>query len=184
MPVASPSLVDRELLRLAGLRFVPADMTGHREVLADVVPDDLTAAVSLAQRECREFPTPAELLDLVHRVRMTRVASTPTPIVERPIEPVEIPIPHTGRTVQVDREYEHECDLCDDSGWRPCWCGPRDAMPGILKLRGAQFTDCGRQRRDHAPHEFVVGCPCRVYNRTYQRGRDVLAAGARKREAT
>lgn len=173
-------LVDNELLRLAGLRFMPSDMSGHREVLADVPPDVLHAAVGLALRECRDFPTPSELLEFVSRARVARLSSAVDVIDERPIDPVEVAIPHTGKVLRITRDYAHQCDLCDDSGWRPFWCGPREAMPGVLQLRSVQTLDCGR-RLDHAPHEFAEACLCREWNRAYQRGRDVLAAGARKR---
>lgn len=175
--------VATQLRRLSGLRFAPELLQTHEEALASVGPDDLFDAISLAQRECRDFPSPVELLEFVHRVRIKRAGATPDPVVERPAEPVDVAITHFGETVakvKVTRDYAHECDVCDDSGWKPIWCGIREAMPGVLQLRGAQFGFCG-EGREHYPHEFAVACPCRPTNRTYRLKLEKLAAGARKR---
>ena len=53
-----------------------------------------------------------------------------------------------------DERTEPECHACDDSGWMVRQCG------GVDRL-------CGR-RRTHLAHEYVIECPCRPINRTYQ----------------
>lgn len=182
MPVASvrPATVDDELARLAGLRFMPSDLTGHREVLASVDLAVLADAVGHALRECREFPTPSELLGFVDQARARHAASAPLVVREREIAPVTIPVPHTDRTVTVTREYAPECDVCLDNGWQPLWCGPRNTVPYNLQQRGVLANNCGR-RHNHTPHEFMVACFCRATNATYQRKREQECASARKR---
>lgn len=56
-----------------------------------------------------------------------------------------------------DEPWHLECAGCEDTGWLRKECS---SAPCI----------CGRPRR-HAPHTFVVPCPCRPTNRTYTRTR-------------
>lgn len=60
----------------------------------------------------------------------------------------------TGLRTAREEPWKTECPACEDTGWEYCQCngGPT----------------CGRQRA-HAAHQFVVPCPCRPTNRTYQR---------------
>lgn len=55
-----------------------------------------------------------------------------------------------------DEPWHDECAACQDTGWESHECDGGD--------RGV----CGR-KKTHAPHSFVVPCPCRPMNRTYQR---------------
>ena len=52
------------------------------------------------------------------------------------------------------RGWNSECGTCDDTGWEPLTC--------------AGGRQCGRTK-EHAAHSYVVPCPCRDTNRTYQR---------------
>jgi hypothetical protein len=55
------------------------------------------------------------------------------------------------------RDWAVDCQACDDVGWQEKTCD------GSLM--------CGRLT-PHAEHRFVVPCPCRPTNRTYQRHRE------------
>lgn len=178
--VAARAKVDDQLARLCGLRFVPTDMTGHREVLAGIELGALADAVGHALRTCREFPTPSELLGYVDQARARTAAHAHPAAVEREIEPVEIPIPQTDRVVVVTKEYAPECAICLDNGWQPFWCGRKDTISAALIERGVGPNHCGRHV-DHPPHEFSAACYCRPTNRTYQRKREHECAAARKR---
>lgn len=69
---------------------------------------------------------------------------------------------HTGRV------WHAECATCDDTGWEPLTC--------------AGSRQCGREQ-EHAAHDYVVPCPCRETNRTYQRRRAEQREFARGRKA-
>ena len=56
---------------------------------------------------------------------------------------------------ELQARTEPECTGCDDSGWSYKFCD------------GRHDVICGRSRA-HLPHDFVVECPCRPMNRTYQ----------------
>lgn len=62
-------LFDKQMRRLAGLKFAPATMDTHWEGLADLTDDELDGAIGIAVRTCNEFPSPAELRSLRPRVR-------------------------------------------------------------------------------------------------------------------
>ena len=51
----------RQMSRLLGLKFAPAALDTHWEALSDLSEADLTRAVTQAQRECDEFPSPRQL---------------------------------------------------------------------------------------------------------------------------
>lgn len=67
--------------------------------------------------------------------------------------------------------YPAWCVACDDSGWEPLDCNGRQ---------------CGRTW-EHGPHGYVVECPCRSSNQTYQRRlteqRERASGRAAKRDA-
>lgn len=54
-----------------------------------------------------------------------------------------------------DRGWQDECGTCGDTGWEALTCDGTHRM-------------CGRQR-EHPAHDYVVACPCRQTNHTWQR---------------
>jgi hypothetical protein len=62
--VAIPAWFRDQMKRLMGLKFAPADLTTHWEALSDLSQDDVAAAVTKAQRQCDEFPSPRLLRSL------------------------------------------------------------------------------------------------------------------------
>jgi hypothetical protein len=66
------------------------------------------------------------------------------------------------------RGWQSECGTCDDTGWEELTCSG-----------GRQ---CGRVK-EHPPHNYVVPCPCRATNHTYQRRKAEDRERARGRHA-
>jgi hypothetical protein len=172
--MASGSFVRRQLHRLAGLKFQPTSVESHVEVLADVSSELVEAAVTLAQRECVDFPPPAVLLGLVERVRL----SLPLPAVPDRSAPLETPhvvtIPQAGLSVPVTREWRYYCDECRDGGWESVQCAGK--APQDHDARPA----CQRDGA-HAAHEFVTPCRCRTTNPAYARKREAQTRMAAQR---
>ena len=68
---------DKQMRRLAGLKFAPATLDTHWEALCDMDVEVLAAAVGVAVRQCHEFPAPAQLRGLVPRERGCRYGHQP-----------------------------------------------------------------------------------------------------------
>jgi hypothetical protein len=62
------------------------------------------------------------------------------------------------RALPPTRDWHVDCQACDDTGWQESSCD------------GDGSQACGRTFR-HTKHQFVVPCPCRPTNPTYQRHR-------------
>jgi hypothetical protein len=62
--VAWPTWFRDQMKRLMGLKYAPADLTTHWEALSDLGQDNVAAAVTKAQRQCDEFPSPRLLRSL------------------------------------------------------------------------------------------------------------------------
>ena len=149
-----------QMRRMAGLRFVPAEMTTHWDALQDLPEAVLEAAVTRAQRSRVEFPTPFEL-----RQDADQVAHLVQPIEEEAdratdlLAPVSIPVPQAAAVIQVRQTWNYYCERCSDSGWESFWCGPFSAVkkpwhaPRICERRG-----------EHGSHEWVRACPCAATN--------------------
>jgi hypothetical protein len=147
-----------QMRRLLGLKFAPVDMTTHWEVLKGVPDAVLVSAVARAQAECRDFPSPSELLSFADQVRRAE------PLPQEPdrgvdlIAPVVIGALPTGTVIKAKREWRYYCDDCQDSGWLSIWCGDT-AQAKPWQSHG----NCGRTR-EHGSHEFVTPCPCASSN--------------------
>jgi hypothetical protein len=164
-----------QMKRLIGLKFAPADLTTHWEALGDLPDDLVVAAVDRAQRECSEFPSPAQLMSYVDQAR--RAAPVPQGE-DRGVEliaPVVIGvIPQTGTVIKAKREWRYYCEDCSDSGWRSIWCGDQTyAKP--WQERGV----CGRHG-DHGAHEFVAVCPCASSNPDIRRRKERQSQATRR----
>ena len=137
---------DGQMRRLAGLRFMPADLATHYEGLRDLPVTALMSAVSRAIRTRSEFPTPHELrMDADVEARAVPVAAEPA-----------------------DTLLAHACDVCRDSGWASLWCGQRPSYAWLA------IHACGRQG-GHGEHEWVRHCHCRSTNRVLARRRAAAA---------
>lgn len=146
---------DRQMTRMLGLRFPPADMGTHWEGLADLPLDRLKDAVSLAIRTRVDFPTPAELRADADARRPQE--GPPLPASEEILaEPVELGIlPDGTRLPAATRLWRYYCETCSDTGWHSRWCGPGASHHPWLVDRG----DCGRYG-EHGGHEWVTHCGC------------------------
>lgn len=160
-----PEAFRDQMKRLMGLKFAPADLSTHWGALADLSHAELDAAVSRAQRECDEFPSPRLLRTFVDEYRSrpeiaeeddSRAAAIPPRTIEMP----------DGSRLTFTREWKCYCDQCGDTGVRAFWCGDRPSaqQPWIPVAR------CER-RRHHGAHEWVEACPCADSNPDVQRRR-------------
>lgn len=159
---------DEQMARLAGLRFVPSDMTTHWEALRDLPQGVLEQAVGRAGRTRVEFPTPIEL-----RQDADQITRRPTSFEDRD-QATEHPARELvcealGMTLRLNitRDWRYDCDTCSDSGWEMFWCGPA----GVHTKQRLQARTCDH-RGEHAPHEWTAPCPCRETNPTIRRRRD------------
>lgn len=144
------------LAPLSGLRFRPSSLQTHWVGLQDCPVDALGRAVGRATRECKDFPTPAELRAYIDAERRSVVWAEEDR--SEPGEPFEVVIPESGRTIRGDRVWKYYCDICSDSGWRNWACGEMgNAKPW------AEARWCGR-RDGHAGHEWVDECSCAQSN--------------------
>lgn len=159
-----------QMKRLLGLKFAPADLTTHWEALQDIPDAILAEAVTIAAKDCIDFPAPKQIREFADRVRARAAAVSVEEDrgVELP-EPVELGTLETGLRIVAKREWRYYCGDCSDSGWRSVWCGDRDRRDEqgtILQVYANPWQEsghCGR-RGEHGPHEFVVVCPCASHN--------------------
>lgn len=184
---------DQQMVRLTGLRFVPASLTTHWEALRDLPDAVLEAAVSRAQKTRQDFPTPIELrIDadaVAHRVRESgddedRGCDLPAPVALGTLP--------NGTPVKATREWRYYCEGCGDMGWRSLWCGdrpvpaPTDQDPAATReitKPWMQSQHCGR-RGEHGSHEWVTDCACALSNpailRRKERQQKYAAAAEKK----
>ena len=146
----------REMQRMAGLRFYPASLTGHWEVVKDRMSASiLHAAVTRALTTRTDFPAPVELLQDADAVKHL---SQPTAEVEDRgtdlLEPKTYEVPN-HKPIRVTREWKYYCERCSDGGWASWWCGATTPA----RSPWSEEMDCNR-RADHLPHEFVTKCAC------------------------
>ena len=142
------------MLRMSGLRYVPADMCTHWEGLQDLPEAALEAAVTRAIRTRVDFPVPRELREDADASAYGG-ADTAQDDRSEAIEPLGIPVPQAGVVLPVTRLWRYFCEECSDMGWRSWWCG----AAGPTRKPWHEDRDCGR-RRPHEPHEWVENCPC------------------------
>jgi len=147
-----------QMKRLIGLRFFPADLTTHWEVLRDCPHDLLVRAVTKAQTACTDFPTPQELL---HLARSGEVV-TPEADRSRSVMPFVITHPSLPVRIPVTREWEYYCDECHDAGRRSYWCGPDSpARRPWIEQRHCERADASwKAHNGMCGHEWVQRCEC------------------------
>lgn len=168
---------NRQMARLTGLKFRPADLTTHWEALQDLPELVLEAAVTRAQRTRVEFPTPAELrqdADLA-----TKATSLQEPAEYRAtdlLEPFTVTVPGAGTILSVTRQWRYYDERCSDTGWASWWCGSDDDKqrpPWVPVAR------CYRHG-EHGSHEWVDRCACSDSNPALIRKRDAQRQYAEK----
>lgn len=164
---------NRQMDRMAGLRFAPVDMTTHWEALRSLPDLALEAAVTRAQRTRVEFPTPIELRQDADQSVTVPSAIDPDPTRGTDLaEPKQILIQNAANdlsfTLPVTREWTYYCDSCSDSGWESLFCGP---VKDPLKKPWWTSRACDR-RGEHASHEWIIACPCRDWNPAIKRRKE------------
>ena len=142
-----PPWFQRQMARLADLRFPPSSLQMHWEGLRDVPEAVLEAAVTRAIQTRASFPAPAEL-------REDADVAAPAPA-WREIEPEPLPAPvqigtlPTGAPVVARSRYTAHCEVCTDSGWKEfvtrngasravCKCDCWATNPVLVRRREAQ----------------------------------------------
>lgn len=164
---------DAQMRRLVILRGWPDEIEEYFPVLSDIPEEVFTGGVKYALKTRAWFPTPAELrLDCDAARRSTRM-DPPQPVVVE-LEggrELEIPNPLGGVPlhVRITRDWRHDCELCEDTGWRSYWCGHGKPPSSI-----APEVQCGKQQV-HAAHEWVARCVCVPWNPTIRRHRHAAA---------
>lgn len=157
-----------QMNRLADLKSPPSSVDGHWEALKDIPLTMVKSAITHALRTRSWFPTGAELrADADHVARHTALAPAEPKVIDlADAQTVVVQNPLGGQplTLQVVREWYHDCDVCSDSGWASRWCG--ETPPNPWTPRRA----CER-RHGHAAHEWVEPCACIATNPTIQRRR-------------
>lgn len=157
----------RQMRRLSGLKFAPADMQTHWEALQDLPYMVLEAAISRAQRTRIDFPTPIELRQDADQV--SHSVQTLPPEVDRSVmlaEPVTYTVPHVSAPLKITREWKYYCEDCLDGGMVSKWCGemPKNHKPWIA-------PEICQRIKEHLPHEWVTACTCVERNPAIQRRR-------------
>jgi len=157
---------ERELGRLACLRFPPIDLDGHYAGLKDIPLADFQRAVTLALKSRSEFPTVAELLndaDASNRKPSTVIPFPQSVELETPIK-VKLPWTYTdkerkafqkthGREPNTHLSITHErapsdCEACNDSGWEEFQC-PGDHRCGMSSCATTKYQ-----------HGYAKKCAC------------------------
>lgn len=150
---------NRQMDRIGGLRFRPADLTSHWEALQSLPDVVLEAAVARAQRTRSEFPTPAELL--VDADLVARHVNPVGPDEDRGVDlpgPVLIGRLPNGTPIYQERTWKYYCDDCEDSGMRSFWCGdePSSRYPW-LQVRRCHGPKC---KLTQYAHDWSERCTC------------------------
>lgn len=164
--VEIPFAFREAMTRLMGLRFAPASLQTHWEGLSDVKHAELEAAITRAQRECDDFPSPRQLRAFIDQAR-SRPQLEPLEDRTIAVQPTTIEVPQIGVSIPVLREWRYYCQDCRDTGYRALWCGP-DRDPALFL--GRTVGRCG-VAKEHCSHEFVVACTCATSNPDVQRKR-------------
>lgn len=164
---------NRQLARLGGLRFVPADTETHWEALRDLPLPVLEAAVSLAQRTRNDFPTPVELRQDADHARPKTHAVDPDRSEALP-EPVALGVLPTGRALPpATRLWRYYCEVCNDTGVQSLWCGANRRQPW-LEWRECGTFNCKSIKHGHQDygHEWMKPCACADSNPAVLRKRE------------
>jgi len=158
----------REIQRMVGLRFYPASMVGHWEVVRDRLPlSVLSAAVERALMTRTDFPTPVELLQDADAVK--HYARPTTKDEDRGVElrePLEFTAPELSRPIRVTREWKYYCEECSDSGWASFWCGRDSTRSPWNKTRRCE------RHGEHGEHDYAAKCACWAINPALIRKRE------------
>lgn len=169
--------------RLRGLKFPPTNLQTHWEALKDMPEILFAAAVTKAQPECDEFPSPKMLKVYADQLRV-RVLGLEEEA-DRSIPAPDLPpvvIPGTTKVIPITRYWNYYCEACSDLGWRSYVCG---AQTRSVEVKGEwqdfprqewlERRHCGR-RQDHAAHSWSEPCSCAEHNPDVQRRRNRDAA--------
>lgn len=170
----------RQMQRLGGLKFAPAELDTHWEALSDLSDAELDAAVSRAARGCDDFPSPKMLRVFVDEYRRDLPVPAEDLSREMPAEPRTITTPY-GDSHTFNREWKYFCDDCSDTGRRSYWCGdgPSERYPWMSVSR-CHTTNCEKLRRGGYAHEWVDRCPCADTNPDVLRKKAQAAQVTRK----
>jgi hypothetical protein len=166
------AVFESEMSRLSGLKFAPATMQTHWEALRNLPVELLQAAVTKAQDECSEFPSPKMLKIFADQVRPRVIPIPQEPDWSTPLPtPKQIVVPKVGTIIPVTREWSYYCDECSDMGMRSYWCddAPSPRYPWL------QLARCGRRggpEAAHYAHEWADKCPCAATNPAVLRRRE------------
>jgi hypothetical protein len=159
---------DSQMERMLSLKAMPGDTDEYFAALSDIPDEVLMAAVSHALKTRTWFPVAAELrADADAVVRHREVEPEQFKLVDvKHARQVYIPNPFGGRglTVVVTKEWRHDCDVCEDTGWAPRVCGM--SAPEYLPEAIRRFCE---RRIPHGPHAWVERCACLKTNPTIQR---------------
>lgn len=185
----TPEFFEKQMERLMGMKFPPATLATHWEVVRDLEDNVLVAAVSKARDEGTEFPSPRMLKIHAESVRARIVPIPEEPMGEILPEPVELGKLPTGRPLRAYREWKYYCEDCRDTGTRSLWCLGHDAESlvngkprhELSRPKWLASSDCGRHRQHYA-HEFVIPCPCASTNPDVLRKAERYRQGGRHGE--
>lgn len=165
----TPDEFKREMQRMSALRFYPASVAGHWEVVKDRVSlPILRAAVGRALTTRPEFPTPVELLQDADAVK--HLAQPATEDDDRGVDLAEaktFTVPYVSAPIRVTREWKYFCERCSDLGWASWWCGDEAER----RAPWMELAQCGRYGV-HGNHEFVAKCVCYENNPALIRKRE------------
>ena len=184
---------EKELGRLACLRWPPADTDGHYTTLKDMPFADFHAAVTLALKSRSEFPTVAEILNDADAANLQPRTVIPFPQsveLETPVK-VKLPLTYTDKERQTFKQTHkrepsthllitHErapsnCEQCNDSGWEESQC-PGDHRCGMPSCATTKYQ-----------HGYAKKCACwetnpiLIYEREQKRQYAVQESTKRRR---
>ena len=63
------AVFEKQMDRLAGLKFAPEKLHTHWEGLKDLDAEDLQRAIAVAVKECESFPSPVQIREIAMRVK-------------------------------------------------------------------------------------------------------------------
>jgi hypothetical protein len=159
---------DLQMGRMLSLKAMPGDTDEYFAALVDIPDEVLVAAVSHALKTRTWFPVAAELRADADAV-VRRQGAEPQPFRLADVQnarQVYIKNPFGGRdlALTVTKDWRHDCDVCEDTGWAQRFCGM--SAPGHLPETIRRFCE---RRIPHAPHAWVERCACFKTNPTIQR---------------
>jgi hypothetical protein len=172
-----------QMQRMKGLRFMPDDLGTHWEGLSDLDQKLLENAVSLAIKECVDFPTPAELRAMSERISPRVTHDNHNPERQTDLEqPRYFNFPGVGR-LKITRHWAYYCETCHDTGFESFYCSGDQVYAGVFPCTKAPWWDEARcsNAKEHPAHEWTQHCGCWFTNPDLKRKRDYQAQQAAHR---